>query len=151
MIINVRGTADSSYDFARYNIAYYDNAAICHAFCLMPEDIAAIQHHSSNGLAEGKICMRLKLSDGTYSYEDNCTGELGGFWCNAAGEPQGWGANARTYTKLHTIYDMEVGFMPGALTAGETYPQVVELVYTKDGKEYIATLKFNFIIEQYKA
>lgn len=37
MIINVRGTADSSYDFARYNIAYYDNAAICHAFCLMPE------------------------------------------------------------------------------------------------------------------
>ena len=37
--------------------------------------------------------------------------------------------------------------MPGALISGETYPQVVELVYTKDGKEYIATLKFNFIIE----
>ena len=147
MIINVRGTADSSYDFARYNIAYYDNAAICHAFCLTPEDIAAIQHHSSNGLVEGKICMRLKLPDGAYSYEDNCTGELGGFWCNSVGEPQGWGANARTYTKLHTIYDMEVGFMPGALISGETYPQVVELVYTKDGKEYIATLKFNFIIE----
>ena len=147
MIINVRGTADASYEFAHYNIAYYDNAAICHAFCLMPEDFAAIQQHSSEGLAEGKICMRLKLPDGTYSYEDNCGGELGGFWCNAAGKPQGWGADARTYTKLHTIYDMEVGFMPGTITAGETYPQVVELVYTKDGKEYIATLKFNFIVE----
>ena len=145
--INVRGTADASYEFAHYNIAYYDNAAICHAFCLMPEDFAAIQQHSSEGLAEGKICMRLKLPDGTYSYEDNCGGELGGFWCNAVGEPQGWGADARTYTKLHTIYDMEVGFMPGTLTAGEIYPQIVELVYTKDGKEYIATLTFNFIVE----
>ena len=147
MTINVRGTVDAAYDFARYNIAYYDNAAICHAFCLMPEEIAEILHPSAEGLTEGKICMRLKLTNGTYSYEDNCGGELGGFWCNAIGEPQGWGENARTYTKLHTIYDMEVGFMPGALTAGESYPQVVELVYTKDGKEYIATLKFNFIIE----
>ncbi|NDV58488.1 DUF6055 domain-containing protein [Bacteroides sp. 519] len=147
MTINVRGTAESSYDFARYNIAYYDNAAICHAFCLMPEDIDEIFHHSSEGLAEGKICMRLKLTDGSYSYDDNCGGELGGFWCNAIGEPQGWGENARTYTKLHTISDMEVGFMPGTITAGETYPQIVELVYTKGGQEYIATLNFNFIVE----
>ena len=147
LTINVRGTEDASYDFAHYNLAYYDNAAICYAFCLMPEEIDAIMHHSSEGLAEGKICMRLKLPDGSYSYDDNCGGELGGFWCNAAGEPQGWGSNARTYTKLHTIYDMEVGFMPGTLTAGETYPEIVELVYTKDGKEYIATLNFNFVVE----
>lgn len=145
--IKVHGTVDATYEFAHYNIAYYDNAAICYAFCLMPEDFADILQHSSEGLAEGKICMRLKLPDGTYSYEDNCGGELGGFWCNAAGEPQGWGDDARTYTKLHTIYDMEVGFMPGTITVGETYPQIVELVYTKDGKKYIATLKFDFIVE----
>ena len=145
--INVRGNVDSAYDYARYNLAYYDNAAICYAFCLMPEEIDAMMQHSSEGLAEGKIVMRLKMTDGTYSYEDNCGGELGGFWCGADGNPQGWGDNARTYTKLHTIYDMEVGFMPGTLTAGETYPEVVELVYTKNGQEYIATLNFNFIVE----
>ncbi len=147
MTLNVRGTAASSYDFAHYNIAYYDNAAICHAFCLMPEDMASMMHHSSRGTAEGKICMRLKLPDGTYSYEDNCGGNLGGFWCNALGRPQGWGENARTYTKLHSLYDLEVGFMPGRLTAGETYPQILELVYTKGGREYIATLVVNFIVE----
>lgn len=145
--INVRGNVDSAYDYARYNLAYYDNAAICYAFCLMPEEIDDMMQHSSEGLAEGKIVMRLKMTDGTYSYEDNCGGELGGFWCGADGNPQGWGDNARTYTKLHTIYDMEVGFMPGTLTAGETYPEVVELVYTKNGQEYIATLNFNFIVE----
>lgn len=147
LTINVRGNEDSAYDYAHYNIAYLDNAAICYAFALTPEQLDAAMQHSSEGVAEGKVVMRLKMTDGTYSYDDNCGGELGGFWCNAEGNPQGWGADARTYTKLHTIFDMEVGFMPGTLTAGETYPEVVELVYTKDGNEYVATMNFNFIVD----
>lgn len=147
LTVNVRGNEDSAYDYAHYNIAYLENAAICYAFALTPEQLDAAMQHSSEGLAEGKVVMRLKMTDGTYSYDDNCGGELGGFWCNAEGNPQGWGENARTYTKLHTIFDMEVGFMPGTLTAGETYPEVVELVYTKDGNEYVATMNFNFIVE----
>lgn len=145
--INVKGNLESAYDFAHYNLAYYDNAAICYAFCLMPEEIAAKLQHSKEGVAEDKIVVRLKQPDGSYSYEDNCGGELCGFWCDANGALQGWGDNARSYTKLHTIYDMEVGFMPGKLTVGSTYPEVLEMVYTKNGKEYIATMKFNFIVE----
>lgn len=145
--INVRGTENASYDFAHYNLAYYDNAAICYAFCLTPDEVSNALVASSEGTGEGKICMRLKQTDGSYSYEDNCGGELGGFWCDAQGNQQNWGENARTYTKLHSITDMEVGFMPGTIKAGETYPEIVELVYTKGGKEYIATLYFNFIVE----
>lgn len=145
--INVRGTVESSYDYAHYNLAYLDNAAICYAFCLTPEELANKMQHSSEGLAEGKVVTRIKLPDGSYSYDDNCGGELAGFWCGADGSLSGWGENARTYTKLHTIYDMEVGWMPGTLTAGETYPEILEMVYTKDGKEYVATLNFNFIVE----
>jgi hypothetical protein len=37
--------------------------------------------------------------------------------------------------------------MPGAIKAGETYPQTVELVYTQGGQEYIATLNFRFIVQ----
>lgn len=145
--INVEGNMESAYDFTRYNLAYYDNAAICYAFCLTPEEIAAKLQHSSKGTAEDKIVVRLKQPDGSYSYEDNCGGELCGFWCDANGALQGWGDNARSYTKMHTIYDMEVGFMHGKLTVGDTYPEVLEMVYTKEGKEYIATMKFNFIVK----
>ena len=37
--------------------------------------------------------------------------------------------------------------MPGAIKAGETYPEVLELVYNCVGKEIIATIKFNFIVD----
>ena len=102
--------------------------------------------HPIKGIAEDKIIIRLKQPDGTYSYEDNCGGTLGGFWCDALGKLQGWGENARFYAKLSTIYDMEVGFMPGAIKSGETYPAVIEMVYKKNGKEYIATLNLKFIV-----
>ena len=155
---DVKGTVESAYDFAHYNLAYYDNAAICYAFCLTPEELAeklvAVAGKDGGDPVvptaeekEGKIVTRLKLPDGTYNYNDNCGGEIAGFWCGVNGELSGWGENARSYTKLHTIYDMEVGFMPGGLVAGETYPEIVELVYTKDGQEYVATLNFNFIVE----
>lgn len=144
--INVRGNVDSSYDFAHYNLAYYDNAAICYAFCLTPDEITQKLQHPSKGITEDKIIIRLKQPDGTYSYEDNCGGTLGGFWCDALGKLQGWGENARFYAKLSTIYDMEVGFMPGTIKSGETYPAVIEMVYKKNGKEYIATLNLKFIV-----
>lgn len=38
--INVNGTSDSGYEFANYNLAYVDNAAICYGFCLTPDEIA---------------------------------------------------------------------------------------------------------------
>lgn len=57
------------------------------------------------------------------------------------------GGNARTYTKFNSINELEIGFMPGAIKAGETYPEVLELVYNCGGKEIIATIKFNFIVD----
>ena len=69
-----------------------------------------------------------------------------GFWCDAKGNQQNWGENARTYTKFNSIHELEIGFMPGAIKAGETYPEVLELVYNCGGKEIIATIKFNFIV-----
>jgi len=151
--INVKGTESSTYEADHINLAYLDDAAICYAFCLTPEEIAAIftavnsSEAPSDDWAEGKIYVRLKQDDGTYCYADNCGGELGGFWCGATGNPDGWGENGRSYTKFHTIYDCEVGFMPEMLTAGETYPEIVEMVYTTGGQQYIATLNFNFIVE----
>ena len=70
-----------------------------------------------------------------------------GFWCDAKGNQQNWGENARTYTKFNSINELEIGFMPGAIKAGETYPEVLELVYNCGGKEIIATIKFNFIVD----
>lgn len=37
--------------------------------------------------------------------------------------------------------------MPGAIKSGETYPEVLELQYMKDGKVYTVTINVNFIVE----
>ena len=37
--------------------------------------------------------------------------------------------------------------MPGAIKSGETYPEVLELVYNHGGKNIIATVKVNFIVD----
>ena len=148
--INVEGAASSSYEFAKYNLAYLDNGAICYAFCLTPSEIAAKLVKSAdcaNGVPEGKIGMRLKKTDGSYSYEDNCGGTYAGFWCNAKGNPQSWGDDARSYTKFNSIYELEVGFMPDVIKSGETYPQVLELVYNHGGTNIIATIKVNFKVK----
>lgn len=149
LIVSVHGDESSSYAYATYNLAYLSSASICYAFCLTPEEITDKLVKSSeckDGVPEGKIGMRLKQADGSYSYEDNCGGTYAGFWCDAKGNQQNWGENARTYTKFNSIHELEIGFMPGAIKAGETYPEVLELVYNCGGKEIIATIKFNFIV-----
>lgn len=153
--IDVNATLDNAnYDYAHFNLAYYDGAAICYAFCLMPEDLQEAmvrgdEYFDEDGGQlqdpEGKVYMRLKQTDGSTTVVDNCGGEYGGFWADGEGNLKGWGEG--TYTKLHTIYDMEVGFMPGWGEAGKSYPEVVELVYTKDGTEYIATINFHFNLQ----
>lgn len=145
--INVHGNASSGYEFAKYNLAYVDNAAIPYAFCLMPDDIAKDLVKSTADLTEGKIRMQLKQPDGSEATTDNCGGQYAGFWCDATGKQQNWGDKARTYTKLNSINELEVGFMPGAIQSGETYPEVLELQYMKDGKIYIVTINVNFIVE----
>ena len=130
--MSVHGDESSSYAYATYNLAYLSSASICYAFCLTPDEIADKLVKSSeckDGVPEGKIAMRLKQADGSYSYEDNCGGTYAGFWCDAKGNQQNWGENARTYTKFNSINELEIGFMPGAIKAGETYPEVLELVY----------------------
>ena len=37
--------------------------------------------------------------------------------------------------------------MTGAIKSGETYPEVLELVYNHGGKNIIATVKVNFIVD----
>ncbi len=145
--INVHGNASSGYEFAKYNLAYVDNAAIPYAFCLMPDEIAKDLVKSTADLTEGKIRMQLKQPDGTVTTTDNCGGQYAGFWCDATGKQQNWGDKARTYTKFNSINELEVGFMPGAIKSGETYPEVLELQYMKDGKVYTVTINVNFIVE----
>ena len=148
--LNVHGDASSGYEFGKYNLAYLDNAAICYGFCLTPDEIAEKLVESTkcaDGVPEGKIGMRLKQADGSYTYTDNCGGTYAGFWCDAQGNQQNWGSDARTYIKFNSIHELEVGFMPGAIKADETYPEVLELVYNKGGKNYIATVKVNFIVD----
>ncbi len=145
--INVHGNKDSGYEFAKYNLAYVDNAAIPYAFCLMPNEITNALVTSATELTEGKISMRLKQPDGSYATQDNCGGQFAGFWCDATGKQQSWGTDARTYTKFNSINELEVGFMPGVIKSGETYPEVLELRYMKDGKIYTVTINVNFIVE----
>ncbi|WP_262279539.1 DUF6055 domain-containing protein [Hallella absiana] len=145
--IKTVGTTSASYEFKHYNLAYLDNAAICHAFSLTPAQLAERIVSQAKEPQEGKIVFRLHQPDGTYSYTDNCGGEIVGFWCDGNGKQQDWGEKARTYTKFHSLYDCEVGFMPGTLKSGDNYKEVVEMVYRKDGKDYIATLNFNFSVQ----
>ncbi len=147
LTINVYGDESSSYEHATYKLAYLDNAAICYAFCMTPDQLDAALMDHGTAPEEGRVVIRLKLPDGSYSYDDNCGSPLNGFWCGAEGGQDGWGANGRTYTSFVSAYEVIVGFMPGAITAGETYPQTVELVYTQGGQEYIATLNFRFIVQ----
>lgn len=145
--INEHCTAETGYGFAQVNLAYADNAAIPYAFCLMPDEIQNALVTSDTELTEGKIRMRLKQPDGTYSTANNTNGQYAGFWCDATGMQQNWGDNARTCTELNSITELSLSCMPGVIKSGETYPQVLELQYMKDGQVYTVTINMNFIIE----
>lgn len=145
--INQHCTAETAYAFAKINLAYVDNAAIPYAFCLMPDELQSALIASTAELTEGKVRMRLKQPDGTYTTTNNTNGQYAGFWCDATGMQQNWGAEARTCTELNSITEMSLSCMPGAIKRGESYPQVLELQYMKDGKIYTVTIHLNIIID----
>ena len=88
---------------------------------------------------EGKIVWGLEQTDGSYAYNSTANN---GFWATAEGNLTNWGANAFAYVEFDGL-TITYGHYPGHSVAGETYTLKPTLIYTKDGKEYKATIQIN--------
>lgn len=147
---------DAGYDGGTINLAYYDNAALCYAFALTPEQIAEkLVKSNAEGwtldkLNEGEIAMGLQLPDGTYNFTDNQGGTYAGYWMDGEGNLQGWGSDARTFISLASIYELTYGFMPisEGHTAGTIYKASPVMFYKKGGKIYKFTFNLQFKVAE---
>ena len=89
---------------------------------------------------EGKIVIALAQPDGTYNYTSNASP---GFWCHIDGSLGGW-AEGGVYCEFPGGLTVAYGHRPDmALEAGTKAVMKPTLIYTKDGKQYKATITIN--------
>ena len=112
---------------------------LAQAFVMNPSAISALIQGVNAQPSEGKIVWGLEQSDGSFVYNSTANN---GFWCSPEGDNVGWGANAAVYVEFDKL-TMTYGHYPGQSVAGETYTIKPTLIYTKDGKEYKATVELN--------
>jgi len=112
---------------------------LAQAFVMNPSAISALIQGVNAQPSEGKIVWGLEESDGTFVYNSTANN---GFWCSPEGDNVGWGANAAVYVEFDKL-TMTYGHYPGQSVAGETYTIKPTLIYTKNGKEYKATVELN--------
>ena len=104
-----------------------------------PSAISALVQGVNAKPSEGKVVWGLEQTDGSYAYNSTANN---GFWCTAGGDLTNWGADAFTYVEFDGL-TITYGHYPGHSVAGETYTLKPTLIYTKDGKEYKATIQIN--------
>ena len=135
-----------TYELGRIDFASTDALEkIAQAFAMQPATLAGstlpIAANTEQKPAEGKIAFGLQQPDGTiaYSYTANV-----GFWCSAEGKVDNWGDTAPVYFEYDKDnFVLSYGHRYGVSQAGQKYTVKPVLVYTKDGKQYKATITLN--------
>ena len=112
---------------------------LAQAFVLKPSDLRALIQGKNAKPAEGKIVWALEQPDGTYSYNWTATA---GFWCDKTGKVTSWGSGQAVYVEFSGL-EITYGHQNGTTVAGQKYTLKPTLIYTKDGKEYKATIEIN--------
>lgn len=112
---------------------------LAQAFVLNPSAISALIQGVNAQPQEGKIVWGLEQTDGSYAYNSTANN---GFWINAEGNITNWGTDAITYVEFADL-TLTYGHYPGHSVAGTTYTIKPTLIYTKDGKQYKATIEIN--------
>lgn len=115
------------------------NKNLAQAFVMNPSAISSLIQGVNAKPSEGKVVWGLEQTDGSYAYNSTANN---GFWCTAGGDLTNWGADAFTYVEFDGL-TITYGHYPGHSVAGETYTLKPTLIYTKDGKEYKATIQIN--------
>lgn len=129
----------SSGDYPQGTLDLSANKQLAQAFVMNPSDMVSLLQPVDAEPAEGKIVWGLLQTDGSYSYANTANG---GFWCDADGNNSGWGDNGYIYVEFSGL-TITYGHYPTHCEAGKTYTVKPTLVYTKDGKEYKATITLN--------
>jgi len=135
-----------TYELGRIDFASTDALEkIAQAFAMQPATLAGstlpIAANTEQKPAEGKIAFGLQQPDGTiaYSYTANV-----GFWCSAEGKVDNWGDTAPVFFEYDKDnFVLSYGHRYGISQAGQKYTVKPVLVYTKDGKQYKATITLN--------
>lgn len=114
---------------------------LAQAFVMNPSAIEALIQgvDAKNTPSEGKIVWGLKQTTGKYEYESTANN---GFWCDKQGNLTSWGTTAVAYVEFDGL-TVTYGHYPGQSVAGETYVLRPTLIYTKDGKQYKATIEIH--------
>ena len=142
-------TCDASldtYELGRIDFASTDALEkIAQAFAMQPATLAGstlpIAANTEQKPAEGKVVLGLLQPDGTIAY--NYTANVG-FWCSAEGKVDNWGDTAPVFFEYDKDnFVLSYGHRYGISQAGQKYTVKPVLVYTKDGKQYKATITLN--------
>lgn len=116
-----------------------DLKKICQAFSLSSSDLAAA---TTTGVApaEGKVAFCLLQPDGTFAYEFTSNS---GFYIQSNGAVGSWSNNDPVWAEydpsnFYLTYGQHAGAIP---SSGTTITVKPCLVYTKSGKQYVATFE----------
>lgn len=135
-----------TYELGRIDFASTDALEkIAQAFAMQPATLAGstlpIAANTEQKPAEGKVVLGLLQPDGTIAY--NYTANVG-FWCSAEGKVDNWGDTAPVFFEYDKDnFVLSYGHRYGVSQAGQKYTVKPVLVYTKDGKQYKATITLN--------
>ena len=135
-----------TYELGRIDFASTDALEkIAQAFAMQPAILAGstlpIAANTEQKPAEGKVVLGLLQPDGTIAY--NYTANVG-FWCSAEGKVDNWGDTAPVFFEYDKDnFVLSYGHRYGISQAGQKYTVKPVLVYTKDGKQYKATITLN--------
>lgn len=131
----------ASTDYVQGTIDLYstgDLRTICQAFGLSSADLASATTSNAKP-AEGKVAFCLLQPDGSLIHNFTATA---GFYCKADGYAGSWGNDDPVYFEYDpTTFVLTYGHNPGHSVSGTTYTVKPCLVYTKDGKQYKATIE----------
>ena len=118
---------------------------VAKAFAMQTTTLAGATLPIANGTtaepAEGKVAFGLQQPNGTiaYTYTANV-----GFYCKADGSLGSWNDGDPIWIEYNKDdFVLTYGHYPGKSEAGKKYVIKPVLVYTKDGKQYKATITLN--------
>lgn len=118
---------------------------VAKAFAMQTTTLAGATLPIANGTtaepAEGKVAFGLQQPNGTiaYTYTANF-----GFYCKADGSLGSWNDGDPIWIEYNKDdFVLTYGHYPGKSEAGKKYVIKPVLVYTKDGKQYKATITLN--------
>ncbi len=163
--VNIDENADPKDISLEYNISFEANAnsydgtsinlmdngdiiKIAQAFVKQPTEISASFLSEKSTPAEGKIAFGAMETSGSINYETTANGY--GFWFDSNGNVTVWGKDndSKLFIEMDSgSFQFNIGQYPGRLSVGDKYTLEPVFVYVKNGKQYIARIKFNITIK----